>query len=110
MIRISIPSSCIPDEDKHSVESPVYVKGQFVRFSTICFVSLTDEFTLDNAYDPDNFFVELSGNEFAKLIERDLLPSWAKPVDLIEWSTASCIVDSDRKITWVRIKENLLHV
>ena len=106
MIRISIPADYIPDDEKHEVEVPIYVKGQFVKFKNVVYVSLTDQLVLDNAYDPNNFFIELSGNEFVKLIERDILPNWASPQDLVNWSTASCTVDSNRKITWVRVKSN----
>lgn len=106
MIYLSIPAEYIPDSEKHVIETPIYVKGQFSKFENVCFVSLTSELILDNAYDPNNFFIALSGNEFGKLIERDILPNWASPQDLIDWSTASCTVDSNRKITWVRVKSN----
>ena len=106
MIYLSIPAEYIPNSEKHEIETPIYVKGQFTKFENICFVSLTSELTLDNAYDPNNFFIALSGNEFGKLIERDILPNWVSPQDLIDWSTASCTVDSNRKITWVRVKSN----
>ena len=74
MIRISIPADYIPNDEKHEVEVPIYVKGQFVKFNKNKFVSLTSDLVLDDAYDPDNFFIEMSGNEFVKLIERDILP------------------------------------
>ena len=41
MIRISIPADYIPDDEKHEVEVPIYVKGQFVKFNKNKFVSLT---------------------------------------------------------------------
>ena len=106
MIYLSIPAEYIPDSEKHEVETPIYVKGQFHKFENVCFVSLTSELILDNAYDSNNFFIALSGNEFGKLIERDILPNWASPQDLVNWSTASCTVDSNRKITWIRVKSN----
>jgi len=49
----------------------------------------------------------MSGNEFVKLIERDILPKWASPELLVECSTASCTI-TGRKITWV--KNNQLQV
>jgi len=107
MIRISIPASVIPDSEKHEVEVSIYVKGQFVKFNKNKFVSLTSDLVLDDAYDPDNFFIEMSGNEFVKLIERDILPKWASPELLVECSTASCTI-TGRKITWV--KNNQLQV
>ena len=107
MIRISIPADYIPDDEKHEVEVPIYVKGQFVKFNKNKFVSLTTDLVLDDAYDPDNFFIEMSGNEFVKLIERDILPKWASPELLVECSDASCTIVG-RKITWV--KNNQLQV
>lgn len=104
MIYISIPAEFIPKEEQVEVETPVYLNGQFAKFSNITYVSLTEEFLLDNNYDPNNFFVSLSGNEFTKLVERDNLPNWASPQDIINWSTASCSIDSNRKITWIRVK------
>ena len=106
MIYLSIPAEYIPTEEQHVMEAPIYVKGQFVKFKNVVYVSLTDQLVLDNAYDPNNFFIELSGNEFSKLVERDILPKWASAQDIIDWSTASCTVDSNRKITWVRVKSN----
>ena len=108
MICISIPSSVIPQDEKHEVEVPIYVKGQFVKFRKNKFVSLTADLVLDDAYDPDNFFLEMSGNEFVKLIERDILPKWASPHLLLEWSNANCTIDTNRKIKW--IKNNQLQV
>ena len=108
MICISIPANCIPDEEKHEVEVPIYVKGQFKKFTKNKFVSLVPDLVLDDAYDPDNFFVEMSGNEFIKLLERDILPKWASPQTLLEWSNASCTVSEDRKVTWVRVKDTQL--
>ena len=49
----------------------------------------------------------MSGNEFVKLIERDILPKWASPELLVECSTAKCMIHG-RKITW--IKGNQLQV
>ena len=107
MIRISIPADYIPNDEKHEVEVPIYVKGQFVKFNKNKFVSLTSDLVLDDAYDPNNFFIEMSGNEFVKLIERDILPKWAWPELLVECSTAKCMIHG-RKITW--IKGNQLQV
>lgn len=107
MIRISIPADYIPNDEKHEVEVPIYVKGQFVKFRKNKFVSLVPDLVLDDAYDPDNFFLEVSGNEFVKLIERDILPKWASPELLVECSDASCTI-AGRKITWV--KNNQLQV
>ena len=100
MIRISIPASVIPDSEKHEVDTPIYVKGQFSKFSKNLYVSLTPEFVLDDKYDPDNFYIEVSGNEFMKLVERDILPKWATPELLIEWSNAKCKLSPDRKVIW----------
>ena len=67
-------------------------------------VSLTDEFVLDNMFDPNNFFICLSGNEFTKLMERDEIPNWISLQQIINYSTAHCTVDESRKIKWFRPK------
>lgn len=104
MIYISIPADLIPNTEKHSIDTPIYAKGQFKKFENVEYVSLTDQLVLDNAYDPNNFFIEVSGNEFVKLIERDILPNWVSPSDLVGWSTGNCYVTEGRRLVWIRKK------
>lgn len=106
MISIQIPASLIPEDCKYRVDVPIYRKGEFVRMSEQLIVPLTDEHILsDHLCENGEFFIELSGNEFVKLIERDLLPSWASPSMLFDNSTATGVVDTlTRKITWIREK------
>jgi hypothetical protein len=103
MISIQIPQELIPEDCKYRVDVPIYRNGEFIRMSEQLIVPLTDEHTLTDHLCDEEFFIELSGNEFNKLIERDELPSWATPYLLFHYSTALGYVNPNtRKITWMR--------
>lgn len=104
MICIGIPSALIPPSCMHTIDEPVYSKGHFVRMRENTFVALTNELTLDCAYEDDTFFIEMSGNEFVKLLERDEIPSWITREQLIEYSNGNGYLDSNGKMVWVRKK------
>ncbi len=105
MISIQIPQNLIPEDCKYRVDVPIYRNGEFVRMSEQLIVPLTDEHALTDHLCDDEFFIELSGNEFNKLIERDELPSWATASMLFKHSTALGYVNPNtRKITWMRKK------
>lgn len=105
MISIQIPAHLIPEDCKYRVDVPIYRNGEFIRMSEQLLVPLTDEHALTDHLCDEEFFVELSGNEFNKLIERDELPTWATATMLFKYSTATGYVDPQtRKITWMRKK------
>lgn len=107
MIAISIPASLIPDSYKHTIQEPYYRNGMFHSMREKVIVPLNNELCLDNAYNEDSFFSEMSGNEFVKLIERDALPDWATPELLFKHSNASGTVNPvTRKIKWIRQRKN----
>lgn len=104
MICIGIPSALIPAECKFTFDEPVYSKGCFVRMRENTFVPLTDELTLDCAFEEDTFFIEMSGNEFVKLLERDVIPVWITREQLIYYSNGNGYINSNGKMVWVREK------
>lgn len=107
MIAISIPASLIPDSYKHTIQEPSYRNGYFHTMREKVIVPLNNELCLDNTYEDDSFFIEMSGNEFVKLIERDELPTWATPETLFNHSNASGTVNPEtRKIKWIRQRKN----
>lgn len=107
MIAISIPASLIPDSYKHTIQEPSYRNGHFHTMREKVIVPLNNELCLDNTYEDDSFFIEMSGNEFVKLIERDELPIWATPETLFNHSNASGTVNPEtRKIKWIRQRKN----
>lgn len=107
MIAISIPASLIPDAYKHTLTEPCFRNGVFHMLRDKTIVPLNNELCLDNTYEDDSFFIEMSGNEFVKLIERDELPNWATPELLFTHSNASGTVNPlTRKIKWIRQRKN----
>ena len=106
MICIAIPRALVPKNCMHTFDEPVYSQGCFVRMRKNTFVPLTDELTLDSAYEDDSFFVEMSGNEFVKLLERDDIPSWITREQLIEYSNGNGYINDKGKMVWVREKGN----
>lgn len=105
MICIAIPREIIPESFMHTFDEPVYYKGCFIRMRKNTFVPLTDELTLDCAQEEDTFFIEMSGNEFVKLLERDPIPTWITRDQLIEYSTGNGYINEKGKMVWVRNKE-----
>lgn len=105
MICIAIPRAIIPQACMHTFDEPVYSKGCFVRMRENTFVALTDELTLDCAYEEDTFFIEMSGNEFVKLLERDPIPCWITREQLIQYSNGNGYLDPRGKMIWQREKE-----
>ena len=100
MIYISIPKDVIPAKEITSVEEALYARGEFQRMVNVEVVSIADHI-LDNKYDPDEFFCELSGNDFLKLIERDSIPEWITLEQIIFNSNAFGSFDPQtRKWTW----------
>ena len=105
MICIGIPRELIPLSCMHTFDEAVYSKGCFIRMRENTFVALTDELTLDCAHEEDTFFIEMSGNEFVKLLERDTIPSWITREQLIQYSNGNGYINDQGKMIWVRPKE-----
>ncbi len=104
MISIAIPKHLVPEHCQHTFEQPRYFGTTFHCMTDVTFVDLCGH-TMDDKYEEEEFFIELSGNDFVKLIERDVLPEWASPKMLFANSTAHGKVDeATRKITWIRPK------
>lgn len=107
MISIALPKHLVPEHCQHTFEQPRYFGSTFHCMVEVTFVDLCGH-TMDDKYEEDEFFIELSGNEFVKLIERDVLPEWATPELLFQHSTANGIVDPiTRAITWIRPKASV---
>lgn len=106
MIRLALPKELVPFSAQSVVSTPSYLGKEFWQMREITFVDLCGHL-MDDAFEDDTFFIELSGNDFVKLIERDTLPSWATPKMLFDASTASGSVNPvTRKITWVKPTKN----
>lgn len=104
MISIAIFKSVVPEHCQHTFEQPTYFGTSYHCMKEVTFVDLCGH-TMDDKYEENEFFLELSGNDFVKLIERDALPEWATPELLFSASTANGKLDPvTRKITWVRPK------
>lgn len=107
MISIAVPKSVVPEAFWHTFEQPRYLGSSFHCMVDVTFVDLCGH-TMDDKYEEDEFFIELSGNDFVKLIERDALPEWASVELLFSHSTANGKVDPvTRKITWIRPKTSV---
>jgi hypothetical protein len=103
MISICIPDSIVPPACLCSIPTPIYSRGEYIGTRDVIYAPLTEEFAFDNTYEDHEFFLELSGNEFVKLIERDSLPDWITPEQLFNFSNAHGHIDPvTRKITWIR--------
>ena len=106
MIAIAVPKALIPTHDQHTFNQPSYFGRSFHCMREVTFVDLCGH-TMDDTYEYEEFFIELSGNDFVKLVERDALPAWASPELLFQHSTANGVVDPvTRKITWIRPKHS----
>lgn len=106
MISIAIPKATVPPSCQHTFQHPTYFGNSYHCMKDVTFVDLCGH-TMDDKYEESEFFIEMSGNEFVKLIERDALPEWATPELLFNASTANGTLDTiERKIKWVRQRKN----
>lgn len=108
MISIALPKSIVPTVCQHTFPQPIYFGTSFHCMKDVTFVDICGH-TMDDKYEEQEFFIELSGNDFVKLIERDILPEWATPDLLFSHSTANGTLDPiTRKIKWVRQRKNCI--